>query len=105
MIRAATLQTTPSGTYFNPSQGIFADVTVHPLPPPMTVIANRTKNGIQLTWNSQVGSSYHVQFKSSLSQSTWTDLSGTILVTDTTTSWSDPAPMTDSQKFYRVVSP
>jgi len=105
MVRAVTLQTTPSGTYFNPSQGIFANATVFPLPPPMSIIANRAENSVQLTWNSQPGSSYHVQFKNSLTQSTWTDLSGSILATDTTTSWSDPAPMTDSQKFYRVVSP
>jgi hypothetical protein len=105
MIRAVTLQTTPSGTYFNPSQGIFADATVLPLPPPMTLVANTRGKNLQLTWNSQPGSSYHVQFKSSLTESSWTDLSAAILATDTTVSWTDPALITDSQKFYRVVSP
>src|SRR5262249_26231755 len=68
MARAVTLQTTPSGTYFNASQGIFADATVLPLPPPITLLANRTANSMELTWNSQPGSSYHVQFKSDLAQ-------------------------------------
>src|SRR5262249_27694974 len=98
MVRAVTLQTTPSGTYFNSSQGILADATVPPLPPPMTLLANRAANSIQLTWNSQPGSSYHVQFKSSHAQDGWTDLSGTIIAAGSTTSWSDPAPMSDSQK-------
>jgi hypothetical protein len=105
MVRAIALQTTPSGTYFNPSQGIFADTTVLPPPPPMTLLANRVANNIQLTWNSQPGSTYHVEFKSSITQGIWDDLSGSIIAVDSITSWSDPAPITDMQKFYRVVSP
>ena len=105
MVRAVTLQTTPSGTYFNSSEGAFGDATVLPPPPPMTLLANYTSSGMQLTWNSRPGASYHVQFKSSLAQAGWTGLSGSIVATGTTASWSDPAPMTDSQKFYRVVSP
>ena len=105
MIRAITLQTTPSGTYFNPSQGIFVNATVLSPPPPMTLIANCTAGSMQLTWNSQPGSSYRVQFKSSLTETNWTDLSGAIIATGITTSWYDPAPLANSQKFYRVVSP
>jgi hypothetical protein len=105
MVRAVTLQTSPSGTYFNLSQGIFADAIVPPLPPPMALFANRTANSMQLIWNSQPGSSYHVQFKTSLSQANWTNLSGSIIAADLTTTWTDPAPITESQKFYRVVSP
>jgi hypothetical protein len=105
MVRAVTLQTTPSGTYYNPSQGIFVDAIVLPPPPPMKLLASPGSNGMQLTWNSQAGSTYHVQFKSSLTQSEWTDLSGSIVATNTTTSWSHPAPMNESQKFYRVVAP
>jgi len=105
MVRAVTLQTTPSGTYFNPSQGIFADATVLAPAPPMTLFANHPANNMQLTWNSQAGSSYRVQFKNSVTQANWTDLSGGIIATGSTTLWSDPAPMSDSQKFYRVVSP
>jgi hypothetical protein len=71
----------------------------------MTLLGNRTANSMQLTWNSQPGSSYRVQFKSSLMETNWTDLSGGIIATGSTTIWSEPNPMTDSQKFYRVVSP
>ena len=105
MVRAVALQTTPSGTYFNPSQGIFADATVLSPPPPMTLVANRAGNSIQLTWNSQPGSSYHVEFNSDPTQPSWTDLSGSIIATGATASWSDPVPMTDAQKYYRVISP
>jgi hypothetical protein len=105
MVRAVTLQTNPSGTYFNPSQGIFTGVTMLAPPPPMTLLGNRTANSMQITWDSQPGSSYRVQFKSSLMETNWTDLSGGIIATGSTTLWSDPNPMTDSQKFYRVVSP
>jgi hypothetical protein len=104
LVRAVTLQTTPSGTYFNSSQGIFADATVLPSPPPMTLLANCAANRMQLTWNSQPGSSYHVQFKSSLTQENWTDLSGSIIAAGSITSWSDPSPATNAQKYYRVVS-
>jgi hypothetical protein len=105
MVRAVTLQTTPSGTYFNPCQGVFADATALSPPPPMTLWVNSTGNHIQLTWNSQPGSSYHVQSKTTLTQPSWTDLSGSINATGATTSWSDPAPPTDGQRFYRVLSP
>jgi hypothetical protein len=105
MVRAVTLQTTPSGTYLNPSQGIFADVAVLSPAPPMTLMAARVGNSIQLTWNSQPGSFYRVQFRSSLTQAVWADLSGSVTATNSITSWSDPTPTTDSQKFYRVISP
>jgi len=105
MVRSVTLQTTPSGTYFNASQGVFVDATVFSPPPAMTLLVDRTANSIGLTWNSQPGSYYHVQFKSSLSQAEWLDLSESTVANGAVTSWSDPGPMVDSQRFYRVVSP
>jgi fibronectin type 3 domain-containing protein len=105
MVRAVALQTTPSGTYYNPSQGVFANATVVALPPRMTILVAPIENTMSLTWNSQPGISYRVQFKSSMTQANWTELSGSIVATDSTTSWVDPAPMTDSQRFYRVVAP
>jgi len=105
MVRAITLQTKPSGTYFNASQGIFANAIALAPPPPMTLLASPSANGMRLSWNSQPGSIYHVQSKTSLAESNWNDLSESIIATDSTTSWSDPAPTSDSQRFYRVISP
>lgn len=105
MVRAVILQNTPSGTYYNASQAIFANASVAALAPPMTILPIQTAGTMSLTWNSQPGSSYRVQFKSNLTQPNWTDVSGSIVATGPTTSWADPAPMTDSQRFYRVVSP
>src|SRR5262249_62203 len=61
MGRGVTLQTTPSGTYSNASQGIFASTSVQAVPPPMTLIANQAANNMQLSWNSQPGSTYRIQ--------------------------------------------
>lgn len=105
MVRAIILQNTPSGTYYNASQGIFASATAVALPPPMTIVPVQTAGTMSLTWNSQPGSSYRVQFKNSLTRANWADISGSIIATGATTSWADPTPMTDSQRFYRVVSP
>ncbi len=105
MIRAVTLQTTPSGTYYNPSQGIFVNAAVIAPPPPITILPSQIENMMSLSWNSQPGASYRVQYKSSLAQANWTDLSGSMFATGLTMSWSDPTPMTGSQRLYRVVSP
>src|SRR5204863_10139468 len=55
MVRAIKLQTTPSGTYYNPSQGIFTGITLPLVVPPITVTARRTNSGITLTWNTASG--------------------------------------------------
>src|SRR5205814_105197 len=46
MIRAIKLQTTPSGTYYNPSQGIFTGITVPLVVPPITVTARNTNGTV-----------------------------------------------------------
>ena len=99
MVRAIKLQATPSGNYFNPSQGIFA---LSPMA--ITVSAQRNLTGMVLTWNSQSGSGYHVDARTSLTQSGWTNLSGTIFAAGATTSWTD-TKITAASRFYRVSSP
>jgi hypothetical protein len=105
MVRAVALQTNPSGSYFNPSQGIFTSVSVTASLPPITVSASRLGNGIKLTWNSQPGTVYRVLAKTNSSQPNWTDLSGGITATAPTTSWSDTVVSTVPAKFYRAASP
>ena len=100
MVRAIKLQTTPSGTYFNPSQGIFAAS-----PAPIVLQASRSANGLLLTWNTQLGALYHVQSKTNVAQTNWTDLSGSITATNASTAWTDTAIHSNLRRFYRVASP
>jgi hypothetical protein len=105
MIRAVALQTNPSGSYYNPSQGVFAGASITAITPPISVAASRVANGIKLTWNTQPGTIYRVLGKTSASQSNWTDLSGSINAASSTTSWSDTTVATVPARLYRVASP
>jgi len=57
MLRAIKLDTTGSGSFLNPSQGIFAKAVMGNTPPPSTVtppsnlVANINNNTVSLTWN------------------------------------------------------
>lgn len=105
MVRAVNLESHYSGSYFNPSQGIFATVTAASLAPPMTIIAKRTNNNFVLTWNSQSGFAYRVQCKSNLNEAAWAELSDSIPGADGTTSWTDTNILSRPQRLYRVASP
>jgi hypothetical protein len=104
MVRAVALQTTPSGTFFNPSQGQFSNATV-PGVPAITVVAQRSNNNLTLTWNSQSGTSYHVQYKDGFLQPYWSNLSGTISATGAVSSWTDTNIAARTQRLYRVTTP
>jgi hypothetical protein len=98
MIRAVKLQATPSGTYFNASQGIFVTIDSTPI----RVLANRTAGALALTWNSQPGRIYHVLTKTNLAQSSWTDLSGPLTASATNTTWTDEDLSSSPRRFYVV---
>jgi hypothetical protein len=98
MVRAVKLQTTPSGTYFNASQGIFANVAQ-----PMLVTARLVTNGLALTWNSQPGTVYRVLAGTNLAN--WTDISGSITAITSSVSWTDTTIGSRSRRFYRVTTP
>jgi hypothetical protein len=105
MVRAVTLQTNPSGSYYNPSQGVFSTASVSATIPPIIVTASRVANGIKLSWNTQLGMMYRVLCKTNASQPNWTDLSGGIIAASATTSWSDNSVGTVPARLYRVASP
>jgi hypothetical protein len=105
MVRAARLQTTPSGSYYNASQGGFATVTVTSVVIPIQLSASRVVNGLMLSWNSQSGVVYRVQARPNLNPSTWVDVSGSIAATGSGTSWTDTNFNSLPQRFYRVASP
>jgi hypothetical protein len=104
MVRAVKLQQNNSGTYYDPSQGIFATVHVGGSIPSITTQLKATGGNLVLSWNSQPGVSYHVQYKTALDQPTWNNLSTNILASGLTTTWAEGMG-NSSQRFYRVISP
>ncbi|HTD86440.1 MAG TPA: fibronectin type III domain-containing protein, partial [Candidatus Binatia bacterium] len=70
LVRSVKLQTTPSGTYFNASQGVFVNVSE-----PIRVLAHLATNSLVLNWNAQPGTVYHVQAKDGVTLTNWTDMS------------------------------
>ena len=102
MVRAVKMQTTPSGSYFNPSQGIFASVVV--TNGPLLLSAVRTGNTILLSWNSESGHSYRVLAATNVTASAWSNVSGSILASGPTASWNETNHTTPA-RFYRIVSP
>jgi hypothetical protein len=104
MIRSTTLVTNPSGSYFDLSQGLFANVSVAPSPPAAVLQVSMGSYGVTVSWSTQPGAFYHLERTESLVGPTWTNLSGTFEATDTNISWTD-LTAGRSQSFYRVVSP
>jgi hypothetical protein len=104
MVRAVKLQQNNSGTYYDPSQGIFASVSVGGSLPPIAVQLKSMGGNLVLSWNSQPGVSYHVLYKTALDQPNWNALSTNITASGTTTTWSDGMG-NNGQRFYRVTSP
>ena len=101
-VRAVKLETTPSGSYFNPSQGIFASVTsLNNLSPNLMI--QKSTNSVMLNWNSQSGKTYRVQFKPSVSTTNWTELSGPISPNAATASWTDSSVGANPLRIYRVL--
>jgi hypothetical protein len=101
MVRAIKLETTPSGSYYNPSQGVFSTLTVIPIP---VLRASLGSNGVTLSWNSVAGVSYRVQVRNAGQEAIWSELSGSIIATGASTTWVD-SNTTEIGRSYRVVSP
>jgi hypothetical protein len=105
MVRAVSLQTSPSGSYFNPSVGAFVTASSSgSLPPPIVISASRAGNGVQLTWSTQPGVVYRVQACSAAKQGIWSDISGSITASGSTTTWTDTNAFSVPDRFYRISS-
>jgi hypothetical protein len=99
MVRAVKLQTTPSGSYFNPSQGLFVTLPTSPL----RVTANLSQHALVLSWNSWPASIYQVQSTTNPVASQWIDASGPITASGNTTYWTDTSVNSGKYRFYRVL--
>jgi hypothetical protein len=69
-----------------------------------SLVNNATPSGFAVTWESQPGRAYRLLSKNTLSQSTWTNLSGNITATAPLTSWIDTTAgaATRPSRFYLV---
>jgi hypothetical protein len=61
-------------------------------------------NGTTLTWSSLPGLTYHLQFKTALTDPTWLDITGNVTATTNTASILDPSPNTNVARFYRLLA-
>lgn len=105
MVRAVTLQITPSGSYYNASQGVFATVNAISSTLPIQLSVSLSANGLVLSWNCQGGAVYRVQANTQLSQTGWNDLSGSITATGSSAGWTDTNFNSLPRRFYRITSP
>lgn len=107
MVRAVALITNPSGSYFDPSEGVLTTITVTPPPPPPPTSIQVALTGAVpvLTWPTSSGTAYHVEASPSLSNVTWTNVSGPLTAAGANLSWSDSSVLPGPARFYRVVSP
>ena len=104
MVRAVKLQTTPSGTYFNPSQGSFVTISIPGEFPPIRIRITYTSDQVTLTWDSSPGAVYHVEAKNNIADA-WLDISGSITATGSTVSWTDGSIDGLLERYYRVSAP
>jgi hypothetical protein len=100
MVRAATLTSSASGSYYNLSQGIFADLTGNLGPPRLTV--RRESDGLTLSWPA-LYFSYQLETAPDWPAAAWTPVSAIPQLSNdwnvVTQTWSGP------QRFYRLRSP
>ena len=70
---------------------------------PIVKLAMQSDRKMAISWNSVVGKTYQVSYKSSLTNSTWLPLGAPITATGTTSSYIDnPLPVGVKTRFYNV---
>ena len=93
-----TLTVTDDGS---PALGDSRSFSIVVFPQPVIQSVRRTNATVQLTWSSVPGARYRVQWKARLEDAEWADVSGEILASGGSATWSDVAtPLV--RGFYRV---
>jgi len=103
MVRAVKLETNPSGSYYNPSQGAFASVTN--LVPQILLSISSITNGVLVSWNSRSGGIYHVDGRTDLFSGAWSNLSLSLTANSSVYLWADTNISEAPSRYYRVSMP
>lgn len=69
---------------------------------PKVRLVSVTSSGATLSWNSGVGTKYHLQFLPAINAPTWTDIGSDITAQSATTTTLDPTKPIPAKRFYRV---
>lgn len=64
----------------------------------------KTATGMELTWMAAPGQTYQVQYKDQLSDPSWNDLPGDIVVLEGTAATMDTNVLATAERFYRIVA-
>lgn len=96
---AATLTLNANAAYTVGSSGS-ASITIAGNGVPSSL--RKVAGNMQITWASTAGKVYRVASKNSFADTNWTDLSGNITATGTTTSWTDTTSGASKQRYYTV---
>lgn len=78
------------------------DVSLTSVPPPAFESVNKSGQTVTLTWSAIAGQNYQVQYLTSLLQTNWINLGGTVQATSSSMTSTD-STATSSQRFYRVL--
>jgi hypothetical protein len=106
MVRGVRVETNPSGSYTNASVGVFASVNVAAQAAPITVgITLQPPSGFTLHWNTVAGATYRVLASSGINPPYWVDLTGSVLATNSTMTWSGPVGGGTPQYYFEIASP
>jgi uncharacterized repeat protein (TIGR03803 family) len=84
-----------SGTIFR--------MTVTPTAPPAFLSATNIDGALLLTWSTEFGALYQLQYATNLSQPIWANIGGPISATHSTLGAETDTDPADAQRFYRVV--
>jgi hypothetical protein len=103
MVRALKLENRFSGSYYNLSQGMTAQIGAAPAPPPPSLQIARLPQGLVLTWSTQPGATYHVETRNGL-LSNWVSASGPLQANGNTLSWTNSTPG-NGTAYFRVAAP
>jgi hypothetical protein len=105
MVRGVRVETNPSGSYYNASEGVFASANVTVQSTPITLGIVLQPAGFTLNWNTLPGATYRVLASSSLTPPNWVDLTGPILATGSTATWSGPIGGGTPMYYFEIASP
>jgi hypothetical protein len=105
MVRAVSLETSSSGSYFNPSTGTFvvagSGTTTQTNAGSVQASLQISSNVPTLTWVSNPNKQYKVSYKDNLTDPAWVAITQ-VTATQSTTSWVDPSAPPGRQRFYQV---